>query len=165
MGQDTEEATKWAAGPKTRLCDQIASLNLHRNFTGGPDEDTRKEFLKIHESLLQNHDLHFPPSKYNPYLQDNTSLIRLYKIPPNITHNRVVVVVVTSLTLGPSPVPHIICSVYDGFMMILWLLKIIIFKTTFRTCCFYLTFITTFNTCLVSFIQSVITEVTPNRFY
>ncbi len=34
LGQDTEKATKWAAGPKTRLCDQIASQNLHGNFTG-----------------------------------------------------------------------------------------------------------------------------------
>ena len=33
LGQDTEKATKWAAGPKTRLCDQIASQNLHGNFT------------------------------------------------------------------------------------------------------------------------------------
>ena len=36
MGQGAEKATKWAAGPKTRLRDQIASLNLHRNFTGTP---------------------------------------------------------------------------------------------------------------------------------
>ena len=34
LGQDTEKATKWAAGPETRLCDQIASRNLHGNFTG-----------------------------------------------------------------------------------------------------------------------------------
>jgi len=34
LGQDTEKATKWAAGPKTRLCDQITSQNLHGNFTG-----------------------------------------------------------------------------------------------------------------------------------
>ena len=34
LGQDTEEATKWATGPETRLCDQIASRNLHGNFTG-----------------------------------------------------------------------------------------------------------------------------------
>ena len=34
LGQDTEKATKWAAGPKTRLCDQITSRNLHGNFTG-----------------------------------------------------------------------------------------------------------------------------------
>ena len=34
LGQDTEKATKWAAGPETRLCDQIASQNLHGNFTG-----------------------------------------------------------------------------------------------------------------------------------
>ena len=34
LGQDTEKATKWAAGPETRLCDQIASRNLHGNSTG-----------------------------------------------------------------------------------------------------------------------------------
>ncbi len=34
LGQDTQKATKWAAGPETRLCDQIASRNLHGNFTG-----------------------------------------------------------------------------------------------------------------------------------
>ena len=34
LGQDTEKATKWATGPETRLCDQIASRNLHGNSTG-----------------------------------------------------------------------------------------------------------------------------------
>ena len=55
LGQDTEKATKWAAGPETRLCDQIPSRNLHGNLTGfykvfsvtrkqillgGPDQET-----------------------------------------------------------------------------------------------------------------------------
>jgi len=34
LGQDTQKATEWAAGPETRLCDQIASRNLHGNSTG-----------------------------------------------------------------------------------------------------------------------------------
>ena len=34
LGQDTQKATEWAAGPETRLCDQIASRNLHRNSSG-----------------------------------------------------------------------------------------------------------------------------------
>ena len=35
LGQDTQKATKWAAGPETRLCDQIASRNLHGKGQGG----------------------------------------------------------------------------------------------------------------------------------
>ena len=34
LSQDTEKATKWAIGPETRLCDQIASRNLHGNSSG-----------------------------------------------------------------------------------------------------------------------------------
>ena len=29
LSQDTENATTWAIGPETRLCDQITSQNLH----------------------------------------------------------------------------------------------------------------------------------------